>query len=577
MKKILVTILALALFSLFSQNSIAQDEQPIAGEKVKSFDVEIKTNHDASVNVTETIVYDFGPEQKHGIFRFMPYKYRRPLTGNYKVEIDDVSVTNESGQKYNFEESRQGDNVKFKIGDANKFVTGEKTYVINYTIKKAINYFDDHDEFYWNVTGNEWPVEIERASAKVVLANDVEGKISETVCYAGFFGSEDSCLAQKSGGQDAFFSHQGLFPGDGLTIAIALPKGALYEPTLWEKFLMVLKDNYILFLPLATFGFLLYLWNTHGKDPEGQETIIAQFDAPDDLTPAEVGTIIDEKANNKDVSAEIISLAVRGYLKITKLEKKFLQSQDYELEKLKENASLVKNFDQKLMDSLFGSKQKVKLSSLKNSFYKDLKDIKKQLYEGVVKSGYFPKNPNTVRGVYLGIGIAICFSGFLFGIFWGFPGIFASVSSGIIVVIFSFFMPAKTKKGMLAKEHILGLKTYLTVAEKDRINFHNAPEKNPKQFEKFLPFAMALSVEQAWAKQFEDIYKEAPDWYNDESSASGVSSTFSAMALTNSLSNFATTANSNLSSHPSSAGSGGSGFSGGGSGGGFGGGGGGSW
>jgi uncharacterized membrane protein len=136
-------------------------------------------------------------------------------------------------------------------------------------------------------------------------------------------------------------------------------------------------------------------------------------------------------------------------------------------------------------------------------------------------------------------------------------------------------MSVKTKKGVLAKEHILGLKRYLTVAEKDRINFHNAPAKNPKQFEKLLPYAMALGVELEWAKQFEKIYIEKPDWYSDPSSTG---SAFSIFALTQSLNNFEQTSSSTLSSTPpSSAGSGSSGFSSGGSGSGFGGGGGGSW
>ena len=133
-------------------------------------------------------------------------------------------------------------------------------------------------------------------------------------------------------------------------------------------------------------------------------------------------------------------------------------------------------------------------------------------------------------------------------------------------------MPKKTRQGVLAKEHILGLKQYLTVAEKDRIKFHNAPEKNPEHFEKLLPYAMVLGVERDWAKQFEGIYNKQPDCYND---SSGVP--FSALVLSNSLDSFQTKANSALASRPSSASSGGSGFSGGVSGGGFGGGGGGSW
>ena len=159
--------------------------------------------------------------------------------------------------------------------------------------------------------------------------------------------------------------------------------------------------------------------------------------------------------------------------------------------------------------------------------------------------------------------------------FFGFAFVFtlalALVICGIIIVIFGIFMPSRTKKGVLAQEHILGFKRYLMVAEKDRITFHNAPEKRPELFEKFLPFAMALGVEQAWAQQFEGIYKQQPDWYD------GQGNMFSAVIFANSLNSFSHDMNGAMAA-PSSAGSGGSGLGGGGfSGGGFGGGGGGSW
>jgi uncharacterized membrane protein len=151
-------------------------------------------------------------------------------------------------------------------------------------------------------------------------------------------------------------------------------------------------------------------------------------------------------------------------------------------------------------------------------------------------------------------------------------GAVSAIISAIIVFVFGFLMPARTHKGVLAKEYILGLKEYLMVAEKDRIKFHNAPEKNPKQFEKLLPYAMVLGVEKEWAEQFKDIYIQNPSWYNDPSGAN-----FNSLVLLSSLNSFSSSTNSVLTSVPSSASGGGSGFGGGGGGGGFGGGGGGSW
>ena len=213
-----------------------------------------------------------------------------------------------------------------------------------------------------------------------------------------------------------------------------------------------------------------------------------------------------------------------------------------------------------------------KLSELKNSFYKDLKTIKKELYQSLTTQKYFPTNPEKVRWIYYGIGIAIFFlAGPVGGIMQSPPIIFGLYGSAVIFILFARYMPRKTKKGAETHRHILGLKMYLEKAEKKRLDFFNAPSKKPEIFEQLLPYAMVLGVEKAWAKEFKDMYHTPPDWYE------GKTNTFDTIYLTNALNSFSTKANSTLTSTPSSAGSGSSGFSGGFSGGGFGGGGGGSW
>ena len=140
----------------------------------------------------------------------------------------------------------------------------------------------------------------------------------------------------------------------------------------------------------------------------------------------------------------------------------------------------------------------------------------------------------------------------------------------LVFLGFAVFMPARTKKGVLVQEHILGLKQYLTVAEKDRMAFHNAPEKNPQLFERLLPYAIALGVEKQWAEQFADMHMSSPSWYR------GAGTDITPALLVTNISAFGDTAKSTFTSQPASSSS--SGFGGGGfSGGGFGGGGGGSW
>ncbi|MBN1325860.1 DUF2207 domain-containing protein [Candidatus Falkowbacteria bacterium] len=563
MKKII--IFGLILGGLFLAAPV------FAQEQIDNFDVTIKINQDASINVSEKIDYNFGDLERHGIYRFIPIKYKA-RGGNFKLRISDISVVDENDMPYNAEITYPGNNVNIKIGDANILITGKKTYIIRYKIKRAINYFDNHDELYWNITGNEWQIPILNSSANIILPSDIDYTKLQKACYSGSYGSATNCtssefiFAENALVLGAHFKQGLLNSYEGLTIVLGWPKGIVYQPAIWEIILDTIRDNWVLFLPLITLLALFIRWNTHGRDPLGRGVIIPEFDTPDNMTPAESGTILDQKAENKDISAELIYLATKGFLKITKKEG------DYILDKLKPTEELTDNFDKELFTAIFGSKSQINLSDLEENFYKDLARLKNMLYENLTARKYFKSNPNIIRGAYIGVGIAIACIGFVLGGIFGGLGIFSLVLSGILIAFFGIFMPARTKEGVLAKEHILGLKMYLNVAEKARIEFHNAPAKNPETFEKYLPFAMVLGVEKAWAKQFEDIYNTKPDWYNDPSTSS-----FNSMALVNNLNTFSAEARSTLSSAPASASSGSSGFGGGGSGGGGGGGGGGSW
>jgi len=550
----------------------------LAAEQINSFDVNVKLNKDASFIVTENIVYDFGDAQKHGIYRDIIYKYNA-RGGNFALRISNISVTDENDNPYNFETSNSGNYLDIKIGDANQTITGAHTYKIQYTVARAINYFGDHDELYWNATGNEWQVPILKSSATIEFPGEFLAEDISSTCFAGAFGSTDACTARRLLGNKnnyvtgAEFRQNTLSEQSGLTIVVGLPAGTLAKPTLWQTIWETIKDNFILLLPAFVFIYLYWRWYKYGRDPKGKGTIVAQYEAPDDLTPAEVGLVYNEKVQAKDMSAEIISLAIRGYMRINRTEKGLVfKSPEYEFEKLKPGDDLSKDFDKELYDGFFKSGDKVTLSDLRDNFYKNYAAAKAMVYQGTTKAGYFGKDPGRVRVVYITLGVLSFFWAFFIGAFFGALGIASFLVCGIMIFIFGMFMPARTQKGVDAKEYIEGLKLYMTVAEKDRINFHNAPEKNPQRFEKLLPFAMALGVENEWAKQFEGIYNQQPSWYNDPTQQ-----TFSALFLVNSLSTFQTQSHGSMVSSPSSAGSGGSGFSGGGSGGGFGGGGGGSW
>lgn len=542
----------------------------VHAESIVNFHSDIHINDDATVDIAEHIIYDFGNEYRHGIYRDIPVKYTTNAGNRYTARIDNVAVVDENNKEVEFSLMREGDNKRIKIGDPHRTITGVHKYQISYTVHDAITYFDDHQEFYWNVTGDKWPVEM-----GVVTAIAQASAMEKVDCFKGVYGSTTHCdsigapTTHSSGKTIVGFAQNLLQRYEGMTIVVGMPFGTVYQPTFFEKILKFTLDNWILFVPIAVFFFMWRRWQKYGKDPKGRGTVVPYYESPDDLSPAEVGMIIDEKVHSRDVSALLVNLAVQGYIKI----KKVADDDDYIFTKTDNQNAISDSAENLLYESLFPdvSMHEKRLSSMKNSFYKKLETISREVVDTVIQKGYYAKNPNTVRTIYMVIGSIVAFSAFFITPVLGFAVSAATFLCAVPIMAFGFFMPRRTKKGAIAREQILGLKMYMDTAEKDRINFHNAPEKKPERFEKLLPYAMALGVETAWAKQFEDMHNAQPEWYESSGAA------FSSSLFARDMSNFSSATSSTMASQPASASSGGSGFSGGGSGGGFGGGGGGSW
>lgn len=564
-RKIGICIFGLLLFT-------AAFVRAARAEQISLFAADISIAKDGSVTVAENITYDFGNLERHGIFRTIPIKYERN-GGTYKLRISNVDVTNGEGTDIPFTLSYPGDNLEIKIGDPDRTITGVRVYRIQYTAKRAINFFPDHDELYWNVTGEGWNVPILAAKALVSLegAEDVRA-----ACFIGPRGSTAPCNMSRAASLAAFDAGKTVSPGEGLTVVYGFPKGLVPEPTRKDAVKYFLLDNGVLGLPLIILVLMFYVWRKYGRDPIGRGTIVPEYDAPQGLTPLQLGILVDESVHPRDISAEIIYLATKGYFTITREEKKkflIFPANDYRLTKLKDAGNELERFDKKLLTMLFGSDQEVWLSGLKGkrAAFTELQQAKKDVYEDLVSKKYFVRNPNTVKALWV-IGGIVAGLLLVFGLSAFAPegvAIVSGVLSGLILVIFGIFMPARTQKGVAAREHALGLKEYITVAEKDRLAFHNDPAKNPQRFEAILPFAIALGVDKAWAKIFEGISMQ-PSWYSDPSHMA-----FNSLVFANALGDFSSSVQAVAPA--SSAGSGGSGFSGGGGGGGFGGGGGGSW
>jgi len=643
LKNILLSLLI--IFSI-SGHALADDAFTI-----ENFTTTIDIEETGELMVNESIQVNFS-EDRRGIFRDIKTN---------GIEIEVQQVTNEKNEDWQFSEEYLYKGKRIRIGNPNIYLNGDQTYNINYNVKKVIQFFETHDELYWNVTGNEWPTKIKSATAIVNLPSSVRGSDEiQFKCFTGHeLSSEENCHINydQKNNSITFITDDILSSYSGLTIVVGVPKGILPHPVILEiksepegaevflnngqypvcttncrnddftpgeyeikttkfgyksesKKVQVLKDEFnvvnttlkitiwFVFLKIIFVILLIliviepfYTFIKRGRDPNGKSLIIPYYNAPDNMTPAEVGTLLDEKVHLKDISSTIVDLAVKGYLKIKVLPDKsswIFKKDDYKLIKVnkpkKDDGKLTK-FERALISYIFGNSSEKKISSLKNKFYSKLPKLKKKLYTKLIKEKYFSSSPDKIRSKYLSKALITIFPITIGAIItelsiFGTSFSLVFLVNGIFTLVFSPFMPKKTKKGVLTFEKIIGFKLYLETAEKDRLEF----QEKKNLFYKFLPYAMTLGIADKWGDTFEEIFDKPPDWYKGIGDGK-----FHPSGFVSSINTMSHSLHTAFTSHPapksSSSGSSwhssssySSGFSSGGfSGGGFGGGGGGSW
>jgi uncharacterized membrane protein YgcG len=545
--------------------------------KIEKFSAEIFIQPDASLDVNESIDVNFIGAW-HGLYRTIPVEYVTPQGFNYSLFVKLVGVTDAAGQPLKVESSRQGHYLKWKIyvDDATDV---DRTIHLHYLVRNGLKFFEDHDELYWNVTGDEWDVPVNDASAQILLPAGVTGV--RTNVFTGSFGSRArNGEASTSGSIVEVSMDRPLSFHEGLTVAVAFDKGFVKEPGTADLIGQFFESNWPIFLPILIFFLMFWLWS-RGRGPR-VGPVAVQYEPPDGLTPAEAGTLVDEQAAMRDITATIVDLAVRGYLVIEEKEKSgimgLLHSKEYVFHmKIGPNDwTSLKAHERVLLGGIFsnGGQPDVELSSLQNQFYKNLPSIKGGIFDELMERGYFQHRPDYVRGGFITgaivTGVLLFFMGTAMSQKMGMapaPFFVAAILSAGIIAAFGWFMPARTADGAKALAGVLGFEDFLTHVESDHMN---RISQTPETFEKFLPFAMALGVEKKWVGAFQNIYSQPPSWYQGNYSG-GV---FYPILFINSLDNMTAHASSVMASAPRS--SGGSGFGGGGSsGGGFGGGGGG--
>ncbi len=623
---------------------------PAQSEHILDFHSDLTLQDDSSLLVTETItVFSAGQRIRHGIYRDFPTRYNDPFNTRYVVGFQMISATRDSAPEL-FRVQDQFNGKRIYLGNPNAMAPlGRHVYTITYNTNRQLGFYKDHDELFWNVTGNGWDFSIDHASATVHFPANIPASV---VQLSGFTGPQGSRQAQlTTAAEDGAFQFTATrsFPAhQGLSVLLVWPKGYVAEPTVsqkWEYFFRDNRDALLLISGfLVTLLYYLIAWSAVGRDP-ARGVIMALYEPPANLSPASMRYLMRMGYDNKTFAAAILDMAVRGYLKIAE------QSGTYTLTLTGASESVLTADEKQIAGEFFEGRTQIILKQDNHTVIhaaivavkKWLKTAEQRVYfvtnsrylipaiflSVFVALAYFLSlgGPQTVGGIFICVWLTIWtiavsamvlnlvaawrdvlrhgsasligFGKALFLTFFAIPFLFGEafglfllakftslsfgiflISTGILHGVFVHLMKAPTFSGRRLMDQVEGFKLFLGAVDGDRLNRSTPPQQTPQVFEKFLPYALALDVEQAWAQKFSGVLAQAgtspgttgtgytPSFYSGSSWSS-----FSGAGFATSFGNSLTSAISSSSAAPGSGGGG----SGGGSGGGGGGGGGGGW
>jgi uncharacterized membrane protein YgcG len=611
-----------------------------ADERILRYFSDVQVQPDSSLDVTETI--DLRAEHNqinHGIYRDFPIRYRGPHGAQMRVGFTFEGATLD-GKPVPASTETIANGVRIKVGDPDSYVDiGEHIYVLRYRTTRQVGRFAGYDELYWNATGNGWIFPIDVAETRIRLP--VPAKLGQRSAYTGPQGSTASNaeVVEESPGDIRFRTTLPLDPYEGLTVAVAFPKGVVGEPPAKTRLAEWLGDYGP---PLAGIlgliglcGFYYVAWRRAGRNPR-PGAVVPTFTPPDDLSPPAMRYVTEMGADNRTFAAALVDMGVRGHIRMTEEEGGWFKGDKTRLERLASSTELPPEEDaawrelaQTGESIVMEQKNHEKFSSAKES----LEEVLKEKYEGQlfkrnlgwafagavlfaaavwlvaaavvaatgtasllpvgVSLGAFAVAALLLMALHDSSGTGKCLLSLGATVaggaaaLTGFPVVGLALESGWVLpfvpvllalplVISAFFwIAAPTRDGRAVLDHIAGFKQYLSITERERLDRMTPPQDTPELFEKYLPYAIALGVENRWAERFEAILAAAAAqgrqgfaWYSGSSSPWNDPGGF-----VDSVGSSLASAVSSASTAPgSSSGSGGGGSSGGGGGGGGGGG-----
>ena len=601
-------------------------------------DVAVQPDSSLEVTETIDIVSE-GNAIRHGIYRDFPTHYRGRDGSQVRVGFTfESAVRDGRSEPAEVEPLSNGVRMRIGSADS-EVEPGAHRYVIRYRTTRQVGRFPEFDELYWNATGNGWQFPIEVAEARIRLPSPAAFVQYAAYTGPQGSTDRNAQVVSDKPGEIVFRTTWPLGPFEGLTVAAAWPKGVVGEPAESEKMGWWLADYGPPLLGglglLALLGFYFVAWQRAGRDPR-PGTVVPLFSPPDDLGPAAMRYVVEMGADNRAFAAALVDMGVRGHVRILEQDGGWFSGDERRIERLQGSAPLPVE-ERAALSKILSPGEIIAMKQANHAKFssakKALNDELKKRFEGkLFKRNYgwaaaglvlfvavlwsaaaavaLATGAASFNQVGVSVGVVVltvifwlaalrteavgkCLLValvFLFGVAsialgfplfaqalstgWWFPLLLPALAAPIVISAF-WWISAPTAEGRVVLDHIAGFKRYLSVTERERLDRMTPPEDTPEIFERYLPYAIALGVENRWAERFAAVLAAAAaqarqgfTWY------SGSSSPWNDVdGFTRSVGSSLASSVSSASTAPgSSSGSGGGGSSGGGGGGGGGGG-----
>jgi len=440
--------------------------------------------------------------------RFIPMESAGPMGSKRRLFLKVLGVKDGNGRPLLYRLRVWGGQTEIRVplpGCAGK----PRRIEIEYLVNNAVRFNADHDEVYWNLTSSTLPVLTEQASATVLLPE----KATEGLRSMAFIGGKAPISGEVNGASVDFAAAGAVGKQEPFIVDVVVPAGIFHQPWWPSRGMWLVESNPVVLMPVIVFLVMLAVRKLKGRVPP--VTQVTEYEPPQGLTPAEAGTLLTDRVEPRDITATLVDLAVRGYVKLEEDRSEGQLDYIIRLGKPSDQWQDLTSYEINMLFNTFYGGQWTKLSSLKLRFAVAVPSMCAGVLNTLIEKGMYRVDPVSARtyrvasvilvglvllAVQLAGWISLFDAGPLAAVVWA--------ASVFIVYLMGRNLTAKSLKGMQAWAAVVGFREFI-----ERVDADCLQRASPKQVERCLPYAMALGVEHQWARQFVGITQEWPDWF----------------------------------------------------------------